>query len=267
MYVQARRATAAILSPQDASISIMRSRVQHVSTDHSLARIPYADRQTAGRELAELLRDHAGDPDVVVLALPRGGLPVASEVARALRAPLDVLVVRKLGLPGQPELAAGAIASGGITVTNPQVAAYFPNLHKTLEAVAARERHELHRREAMYRKGSTPLDVRDRIVILVDDGIATGSTMEAAVLALRAMHPRSIVVAVPVAPPESIGMLARCADRVVCPHQPDPFIAVGCWYEDFPQLTDEEVVAILAQHRVAPADKRAATRSDHHRAP
>jgi predicted phosphoribosyltransferase len=226
----------------------------------------YPDRQSAGRELANLLLNHADDPDVIVLALPRGGLPVASEVARALRVPLDVLVVRKLGLPWQPELAAGAIAPGGVMVINPQVTAYFQNLDKTLEQVASRERHELERREAIYRKGQAPLDVRDRIVILVDDGIATGSTMEAAVLALRAMHARSIVVAVPVAPRESIEMLTRRADRVVCSRQPEPFVAVGRWYEDFPQLTDEEVVAILAQHRVAPSDNRAATRSDHRHA-
>jgi predicted phosphoribosyltransferase len=222
----------------------------------------YPDRQTAGRELAHLLRSHADDPAVMVVALPRGGLPVAGEVARALHAPLDVLVVRKLGLPWQPELAAGAIAPGGVMVINPEVTAHFRNVDKILEQVAARERHELQRREATYRKGRAPLDVRDRIVILVDDGIATGSTMEAAVLALRAMHARSVVVAVPVAPCESIEMLAQRADRVVCPHQPEPFIAVGQWYQEFPQLTDEEVVAVLEQYRAAPTGPRTAGGSD-----
>jgi putative phosphoribosyl transferase len=246
-------------------MTTVRAGVQRVTTEDSLAPLPYPDRQTAGRELASLLRNHADDPHVVVLALPRGGLPVASEVARALRVPLDVLVVRKLGLPWQPELAAGAIACGGIMVTNPQVAAYFPNLEKTLEDTAARERHELQRRESLYRKGHAPLDVRDRVVILVDDGIATGSTMEAAALALRAMHARSIVVAVPVAPAESIEMLARHADRVVCAHQPESFIAVGRWYQDFPQLTDDEVVTILAQHRGPSSGKRAAAGSDQRR--
>jgi len=225
----------------------------------------YQNRQAAGRELAELLRNYLDDPDAVVLALPRGGLPVASEIAHALHVPLDVLVVRKLGLPWQPELAAGAIAPGGIIVRNPQVTAYFQNLDEPLKEVAARERRELERREAMYRKGRMPLDVRDRTVILVDDGIATGSTMEAAVLAPRAMQARSILVAVPVAPPESIEMLLRCADRVVCPHQPEPFIAVGRWYEDFPQLNDEEVVAILAEHRVAASANRAAASSEQRR--
>lgn len=225
----------------------------------------FQNRQAAGRELAGLLGNYLDDPDALVLALPRGGLPVASEIAHALHVPLDVLVVRKLGLPWQPELAAGAIAPGGIIVRNPQVAAYFHNLDEPLKEVAASERRELERREAMYRKGRMPLDVRDRTVILVDDGIATGSTMEAAVLAMRAMHARSIVVAVPVAPPESIEMLLRCADRVVCPHQPEPFIAVGRWYQDFPQLTDDEVVGILAGQRIAPAAKRAAAGSDQRR--
>ncbi len=225
----------------------------------------YRDRQTAGRELAQLLRNHADDPRVLVLALPRGGVPVASEIARALRVPLDVLVVRKLGLPWQPELAAGAIAPGGIIVRNPEVSAYFQNLDETLEPVAARETRELERREAIYRRGQPPLEVRDRIIILVDDGIATGSTMEAAVLAVRALQARTVIVAVPVAPRESIEALKRCADRIVSPHQPEPFIGVGRWYEEFPQLTDEEVVAILEQHRALPSAKRAAAGSDQRR--
>lgn len=212
----------------------------------------YHNRQVAGRELAGLLRDHADDPGAIVLALPRGGLPVAAEVAATLHLPLDVLVVRKLGLPWQPELAAGAIAPGGIVVRNPQVAALFQDLDKTLEQVAAVELRELRRRESIYRKGREPLDIRDRVVILVDDGIATGATMEAAVRSMRALHARSIVVAVPVAPPETVAALSQLADRVVCPHQPEPFVAVGRWYEEFPQLTDDEVNAILAQSRAAP---------------
>jgi predicted phosphoribosyltransferase len=212
----------------------------------------YHDRLEAGRELAGLLHEYQDKPDVLVLALPRGGLPVASAIAQALHLPLDVLVVRKLGLPWQPELAAGAIAPGGIIVRNPQVAALFSDLDKTLEDVATEELRELKRREGVYRAGRAALDVRNRTVILVDDGVATGSTMEAAVRAMRALQARSIVVAVPVAPPDTVAMLSGCADRVVCPHQPEPFVAVGRWYEEFPQLTDEEVTAILGQSRPAP---------------
>jgi putative phosphoribosyl transferase len=211
----------------------------------------YRDRHEAGRALAEVLREYQDKPDVLVLALPRGGLPVASAIARELHLPMDVLVVRKLGLPWQPELAAGAIAPGGIIVRNPQVMALFRDLDKTLEDVAARELKELERREGVYRAGRPVLDVRNRIVILTDDGIATGATMEAAVRAMRALHARTIVVAVPVAPPDTVAMLSRLADRVVCPNQPEPFVAVGRWYEEFPQLTDEEVIAILAQSPAA----------------
>jgi predicted phosphoribosyltransferase len=213
----------------------------------------YHDRQEAGRKLATLLLEYRDKPDVLLLALPRGGLPVASAVAQELHVPLDVLVVRKLGLPWQPELAAGAIASGGIIVRNPQVAALFRDFDKTLEEVAARERRELERRENIYRAGRPALDVRNRTVILIDDGIATGATMEAAVRAMRAVPARSVVVAVPVAPPDTVAMLSRCADRVVCPQQPEPFVAVGRWYEEFPQLSDEEVIAILAQKTPAAA--------------
>jgi predicted phosphoribosyltransferase len=209
----------------------------------------YHDRRAAGRELARLLQQYAGDPNVLVLALPRGGLPVASEIAQHLGAQLDVLVVRKLGLPWLPEVAAGAIGPSGVIIRNPQVAAHVRNLDAVLAQVAASELIELQRRDLIYRRGRGPLDVRDRIVMLVDDGIATGSTMEAAVLAVRAMKPRSVVVAAPVAPPEAVEMLAQSADRVVCVHQPQSFVAVGHWYEEFPQLTDAEVVEILARHR------------------
>ena len=210
----------------------------------------YRDRQAAGRELAQLLQQYASDPSVLILALPRGGLPVASEIAQALHVPLDVLVVRKLGLPWQPELAAGAIGPCGVIVRNPQVIPCVSNLDTVLAEVAARELIEMQRRDLAYRRGRGALEVQDRIVILVDDGVATGSTMEAAVLALRAMKPRAIVVAVPVAPPEAVELLKRSADRVVCARQPASFISVGHWYEDFPQLTDAEVVAILDRHEV-----------------
>ena len=216
----------------------------------SVPRAIYRDRSAAGRQLAELLQQYAGEPNVLVLALPRGGLPVASEIARALRTPLDVLVVRKLGLPWQPELAAGAIGPGGVIIKNPQVAAFVADLNATLAEVAARELIELQRRELAYRRGRAPLEVRDHVVIVVDDGVATGSSMEAAVLALRAMQPRAIVVAVPVAPPEAIEMLAGSADQVVCASQPQPFGSVGQWYEEFPQLSDAQVVEILARHEV-----------------
>jgi putative phosphoribosyl transferase len=235
MYVQASRALLAILAAMTA-------------VSHGV----YRDRQAAGRELAQLLQRYAGDPNVLILALPRGGLPIASEIAHALRAPLDVLVVRKLGLPGQPELAAGAIGPCGVIVRNPQVIPPVSNLDAVLAEVAARELIEMQRRDLAYRSGRGALEVQDRIVILVDDGVATGSTMEAAVLALRAMTPRAIVVAVPVAPPEAVELLKRSADRVVCARQPQPFFSVGECYADFPQLTDAEVVATLARHEVEP---------------
>lgn len=206
----------------------------------------FRDRIAAGRVLAALLDGYADRDDTIVLALPRGGVPVAREIARVLQAPLDVLVVRKLGIPWQPELAAGAIAAGGVLVLNHQAATEIPGLHRLLEPVVARERRELARREAAYRRGRPPLDVAGRTVILVDDGIATGATIEAAAVALRAMNARSIVIAVPVAPPGAIRRLARHADRIVCPEQPADFMAVGQYYDDFPQLTDAEVVRLLA---------------------
>lgn len=206
----------------------------------------FRDRAAAGRMLAALLAEHAHRDDAIVLALPRGGVPVAREIALALDLPLDVLVVRKLGIPWQPEFAAGAIAPGGVLVLNRLAEAEIPGLNRLLEPVAARERQELERREAAYRGGRPPLDVAGRTVILVDDGIATGVTIEAAAVALRAMNARSIVIAVPVAPPGSTRRLARLADRVVCPEQPADFIAVGQYYDEFPQLTDAEVVRLLA---------------------
>jgi putative phosphoribosyl transferase len=211
----------------------------------------FRDRIAAGRALAALLSEYAHRDDTIVLALPRGGVPVAREIALALEAPLDVLVVRKLGLPWQPELAAGAIAPGGVLVLNREVRAEIPELDSVLEPVLSQERRELARREAAYRHGRPPLQVRDRTVILVDDGIATGATMEAAALSMRAMHAGSIVIAVPVAPPATLERLARHADRVVCPEQPADFMAVGQYYDEFPQLTDREVVQLLAPGKPA----------------
>jgi putative phosphoribosyl transferase len=213
--------------------------------------VTFRDRIAAGRALAASLAEYAHRDDTIVLALPRGGVPVAREIALALAAPLDVLVVRKLGLPWQPELAAGAIAPGGVLVLNREIRAEIPELDRVLEPVMAQELQELARREAAYRHGRPPLQVRGRNVILVDDGIATGATMEAAALALRAMHAGSIVIAVPVAPPTTLRRLARHADRVVCPEQPADFMAVGQYYDEFPQLTDREVVQLLAPGKPA----------------
>ena len=211
----------------------------------------FRDREAAGQALAALLADYAHRDDTIVLALPRGGVPVAKEIALALDAPLDVLVVRKLGLPWQPEFAAGAIAPGGVLVLNPEAKAEIPGLNRLLEPVVTQERRELARREAVYRRGRPPLAVGGRTVILVDDGIATGATMEAAAIAMRVLNARSIVIAVPVAPPATIQRLALHADRVVCAEQPVDFIAVGQYYDDFPQLNDDEVVQLLAPGKPA----------------
>jgi putative phosphoribosyl transferase len=184
-----------------------------------------------------------------VLALPRGGVPVATEVAKALAAPLDVLIVRKLGMPWQPEFAAGAIAPGGVLVLNPAARSATSSLETLLEPVIASERQELARRERTYRGGRPPLDLKDRSVILVDDGIATGATMEAAAMAARAMGAKEVIVAVPVAPPETVRRMSAHADRVVCPEQPADFMAVGQFYVEFPQLSDAEVLDQLGANR------------------
>ena len=219
---------------------------------------PFRDRAAAGRLLAEKLAAYAGRTDVLVLALPRGGVPVAFEVAQALDAPLDVFVVRKLGVPGHEELAMGAIASGGIMVLNEDVIqALHPPL-RVIEAVAAREFQELGRRERAYRGDRPAIDVHGKVVILVDDGLATGSTMRAAVKALRRLGPDRIVVAVPTAAPSTCAELGLEADECICCITPDPFYAVGVWYEDFSQTTDEEVRELLER---AAARRMAATRS------
>jgi predicted phosphoribosyltransferase len=208
---------------------------------------PFQDRADAGARLANRLRRYAGRADVLVLALPRGGLPVGYEVARALRVPLDVFGVRKLGVPGHEELAMGAIASGGVRVLNEDVVRQIAIPDEVIEEVAARENQELERRELAYRDGRPRPEIRDKVVILVDDGLATGATMRAAVAALRRLDPARIVVAVPVGALDTCRELANEADEVVCLATPEPFVAVGVWYRDFGQTTDDEVRELLAQ--------------------
>jgi erythromycin esterase-like protein/predicted phosphoribosyltransferase len=207
----------------------------------------FRDRREAGRLLAEKLAAYANRPDVLVLALPRGGVPVAYEVARGLGAPLDVFVVRKLGVPGYEELAMGAIATGGVRVLNDQLVERLGIGEQAIEAIAARERQELERRERLYRGDRPPPDVRGRTVILVDDGLATGATMHAAIEALRQQNPARIVVAVPTASPEACEEMKEKADDVICAITPEPFHAVGRWYQDFSQTADEEVGILLAR--------------------
>jgi predicted phosphoribosyltransferase len=206
----------------------------------------FRDRREAGRLLATKLSAYANRPDVLVLALPRGGVPVAYEVARALGAPLDVFVVRKLGVPGYEELAMGAVASGGVRVLNHQLVRRLGIPNHLIESVAEQERQELARRERLYRGGRPTPDVRGRTVILVDDGLATGATMHAAVEALRQLQPARIVVAVPTASPETCEEMRAKVDDVICAITPEPFHAVGRWYQDFAQTTDDEVRNLLA---------------------
>jgi putative phosphoribosyl transferase len=208
---------------------------------------PYQDRRSAGVELASRLDKLKGRRDVVVLALPRGGVPVAYEVARALDAPLDVFLVRKLGVPAHRELAMGAIASGGVRVLNADVISWYRVPEAAIEAVAREEQAELERREREYRVGHPAAELDGRIVVLIDDGLATGSTMKAAVEAVRARAPARIVVAVPVGSPDTCREFAGLADEVVCARAPDHFAAVGEWYLDFSQTTDSEVRDLLRQ--------------------
>jgi predicted phosphoribosyltransferase len=209
---------------------------------------PFANRREAGVELASKLRQYAGRGDLVVLALPRGGVPVAFEVAEALGAPLDIFLVRKLGLPGHPELAMGAIASGDVRVLNEDVVRWYGVPPHAIEAVARQEQAELERREREYRRGRPLIDLRGKTVILVDDGLATGSTMKAAVQAARLHAPAQVVVAVPVGAPSSCEEFAEITDETVCARTPEPFSAVGQWYYDFSQTTDEEVRQLLEEH-------------------
>ncbi len=207
--------------------------------------VPIPNRHAAGQALAEALKSYAGRDDVIVLALPRGGVPVAAEVARALGAPLDVMLVRKLGLPGHAELAMGAIASGGVRVMNDDVVRRLGVSPAAIEAVAEAEGRELARRERVYRGERPWPDLKGRCVILVDDGLATGATMHAAIDAVRAQQPDCIVVAVPVAPPDTVRTLEPLVDEVVCPLQPESFMAIGQWYRDFTQTSDDEVLTLL----------------------
>jgi predicted phosphoribosyltransferase len=207
----------------------------------------FRDRRDAGRRLAAELSDYADQSDVLVLALPRGGVPVAYEVARALHAPLDVFMVRKLGVPGYEELAMGAIATGGVRVLDQELLRMLDIPRDVIEHVTAIETSELERRERQYRGDRPAPDVRGRTVILIDDGLATGSTMRAAIAALKKEGSKRIVVAVPVAPPETCEALRAQVDDVVCAVTPEPFRAVGLWYGDFSQTTDEEVRDLLAR--------------------
>ena len=209
----------------------------------------FRDRAEAGRQLSTSLISYAHRDDVIVLALPRGGVPVAFEVAQALGAPLDVFLVRKLGVPGHPELAMGAIASGGVRVVSDDILRQLAISLAEVEQATARERVELERRDRMYRGTRPPVSLAGKTVILVDDGLATGATMEAATLAVRQLQPARVVVAVPVGATETCQRLAKVADEVVCAATPEPFQAVGLWYERFDQTSDEEVIALLEKSK------------------
>ncbi len=213
----------------------------------------FRDRTEAGRLLARELTPYANHPDVLVLGLPRGGVVVAFEVARALHAPLDVLLVHKLGVPGREELAMGALTSGGIRVLNQQVIQELGIPQQIVEEVTARRRQELAQRERLYRGNRPAMNVRGRIIILVDDGIATGATIRAGAAALRQEQPAKIIIAVPVAPPSVYEELHAIADELVCLMTPEFFLGVGRWYEDFSPTTDEEVCTLLERAAQAPA--------------
>jgi putative phosphoribosyl transferase len=217
----------------------------------------FADRQHAGQQLAERLPD-LRSKGVVVLAVPRGGVPVASEIARSLRAELDVLVVQKIGAPGQPELAVGAVTSDGTVAVNGRIARALNIDVPKLEAQAVDLVGALARRAAVLRSGRDPAEVEGRVVVVVDDGVATGATFRAGLELLRARDPAELIVAVPVAPPEAYDQLCRLAERVECVLLPDDFVAVGHWYDDFTQVTDEEVVAALTDVAEGRDDGRAA---------
>jgi putative phosphoribosyl transferase len=210
----------------------------------------FEDRYDAGRRLAQQLEKYAGRNDVIVLGLPRGGVPVAYEIAQQLRVPLDVFIVRKLGVPGFEELAVGAIASGGVRVLNEDVVRLLPNAEQIIEEATARERVELDRREQLYRNDRPPPELRDRVVILVDDGLATGATMRAAVSALRQRSVARIVVAVPVGAPETCHEIETEVDEAICAISPEYFQAVGQFYNDFSQTTDDEVRELLTRSQL-----------------
>jgi len=212
----------------------------------------FTDRRHAGRVLASRLTKYAGRDDVIVLALPRGGVPVAYEVACALSAPMDVFLVRKLGTPGHRELAMGAIASGGVRVVNADVVQWYGISEAAIDRIAREEQEELERRERAYRDDRPAPDLTNRIVVLIDDGLATGSTMRAAVQAVRARRPARVVIAVPVGAPQTCAELAVCADEVICARMPEPFSAVGQWYLNFEQTDDAEVRELLQKSSATP---------------
>ncbi len=218
----------------------------------------YRDRVDAGKQLAKRLTDFADRDDVLVLALPRGGVPVAYEVAKALRVPMDIFLVRKLGVPGHEELAMGAISTGGVRVLNDDVVSYLGIPGDVIDAVAAGELKELERRERAYRGDRPEPDVRGKTVILIDDGLATGSTMRAAAAALHQQDPARIVVAVPVSAMQTCDQYRMGVDEIICAKTPEPFLGVGMWYEDFSQTTDDEVRDLLskARHEAKQRDQR-----------
>lgn len=220
---------------------------------------PFENRREAGVELASRLQKYRGRDDVVVLALPRGGVPVAAEIAEALGAPLDIFVVRKLGMPGHQEFAIGAIASGGVRVLNDDVIRWYGIPDRAIDAVAQRELAELERREREYRQGRPLRDLQGRTVILVDDGLATGSTMRAAVQAVRAHAPARVIVAVPVGASSTCEEFVDIADETICARTPEPFSAVGLWYRDFSETTDDEVRAVLGRFEDRRHDSRTET--------
>ncbi|MGM0540955.1 MAG: phosphoribosyltransferase [Pseudomonadota bacterium] len=205
------------------------------------------NRTSAGQDLAEALLSYISQDNVIVLALPRGGVPVAFEIAEKLHAPLDLLLVRKLGTPGYSELAMGAIASGGIKVLNSQIVHGYGISQSELDAVEKKERLELNRRSELYRGKRPYPNLNDKIVILVDDGLATGATMHAAIDAVKQQNPQKIIVAIPVAPPDSVDSLAQMVDEVICPLQPRQLSSIGQWYADFSQVSDETVIDLLNQ--------------------
>jgi predicted phosphoribosyltransferase len=227
--------------------------------------LPFDNRDEAGRFLASRLQRYAGRDDVTVLGLPRGGLPVAAPVAELLHAPLDVFLVLKLGVPGHEELAMGAIAENGQRVLNEDIVSHLSLRPEQIDQVVARERQELQRRGVHYRGDRPPAAVQNRIVILVDDGLATGASMRVAVQAVRQDSPARIVVAVPVAPPDACALLRNVADDVECGYTPASFMSVGSWYRDFHQVSDEEVRQVLAAHRAKP--RRDAPRHESRREP
>jgi len=216
----------------------------------------FRDRTEAGKYLATKLLSYKDRPDVRVLALPRGGVPVAFEVAQALRVPLDIFLVRKLGVPGHEELAMGAISTGGVRVLNEDIVDYLRIPEQVIDAVAAEELKELERRELAYRGNRAEPDVKGKTVILVDDGLATGSTIRAAAQALRQQQPARIVVAVPVSAPETCDEYRIGVDEIICAVTPEPFLGVGMWYLDFPQTTDDEVRDLLERARGEKREKQ-----------